>query len=180
VVHRRTAFEVTTRDGIPVTTAECTITDLAASEPRGHVEAMINEADIRGLTDPEKLRGYLDTVGRRPGARPLRRMLDIRTFRFTRSKLERDFIPIALRAGLPRPLTRQVVDGYEVDFYWPELKLIVETDGLTYHRTPQQQARDLERDQAHLASGHTCCRFSDGQIRYEADGVEAVLATQLG
>jgi very-short-patch-repair endonuclease len=67
------------------------------------------------------------------------------------------------------------VNDYEVDFYWPNLKLIVETDGLTYHRTPSQQAEDLRRDQIHTASGHTCCRFSHGQIRYEAGHVEVIL-----
>lgn len=175
VIHRRAAFEVTTRDGIPVTTPECTITDLAATEPRDEVEAMINEADIRGLTDPAKLRSYLDTVGRRPGARPLRLMIDIRTFRFTRSTLERALIPIALRAGLPRPLTCVYVNGVEVDFYWPDLGLVVEADGLTYHRTPQQRAEDLRRDQVHVAAGLTCLRFSHGQIRYEPQAVENVL-----
>ena len=178
VVHRRAAFEATVRDGIRVTTPECTIIDLAATRGRDDVEAMINEADVRGLTDPEKLRAAVDAVSPRPGTGPLRHMLDVRTFRFTRSNLERTFIPIALRAGLPRPLTRQIVDGYEVDFYWPELKLIVETDGLTYHRTPQQQARDLEREQAHEDSGHRFRRFSDGQIRYEPERVERRLAAE--
>jgi very-short-patch-repair endonuclease len=58
-----------------------------------------------------------------------------------RSQLERRFLPLARKAGLPRPRTQQQLNGYRVDFYWPELKLVVETDGLTYHRTPAQQAR---------------------------------------
>jgi very-short-patch-repair endonuclease len=176
VVHRRKApFEVTTRRGIRVTTPECTIIDMAASWSRDDTEGLLNEAVIRRLTTVKKVRRQIDLVGRRPGAKALRRIIDIRTFRFTRSKLERAFIPIALRAGLPRPLTAQVVNGYEVDFYWPELGLIVETDGLAFHRTPAQQAEDLKRDQAHMAAGLTCCRFSHGQIRYEANRVEQVL-----
>ena len=51
------------------------------------------------------------------------------------------------------PLTRVRVNGYEVDFYWPDLGLVVETDGLAYHRTPAQQAADRVRDQAHTAAG---------------------------
>ncbi|MEA2472144.1 MAG: hypothetical protein QOE06_59 [Thermoleophilaceae bacterium] len=175
VVHRRAAFEVRKRDGIRVTTPECTIIDAAAILPRDDLEAMINEATIRRLTDPVELRRELDRVGRRPGAKALRRTLDVRTFRFTRSKLERAFIPIALRVGLPRPLTCHVVNGEEVDFYWPDLGLVVETDGLTFHSTPQQQAEDLRRDQKHVASGLTVLRFSHGQIRYEPREVEAVL-----
>jgi very-short-patch-repair endonuclease/predicted transcriptional regulator of viral defense system len=174
-VHRRDSFEVTRKNRIPVTTPECTLIDLAASEARDDIEAMVNRADVLGLTNPEKLRRAAAKVGKRPGARRLRRILDVATFRFTRSRLERVFIPIAIRAGLPRPLTRQIVNGEEVDFYWPELKLVVETDGLTYHRTPQQQARDLKRDQKHRASGLTPLRFSHGQIRYEREYVERVL-----
>jgi hypothetical protein len=39
-------------------------------------------------------------------------------------------LAIARDAGLPAPLTGQVVNGFEVDFYWPDLGLVVETDGL--------------------------------------------------
>lgn len=52
---------------------------------------------------------------------------------------------------------------------------MVETDGLTYHRTPAQQVRDRRRDQAHTAAGLTPLRFTDFQVRYEPRWVEAVL-----
>jgi very-short-patch-repair endonuclease len=54
---------------------------------------------------------------------------------------------------------------------------VVETDGLTYHRTPQQQARDHLRDQAHVAAGLTVLRFTHSQIRFEPGYVRATLAT---
>ena len=31
------------------------------------------------------------------------------------------------------PLSRQQVNRFEVDFFWPDLGLVVETDGLRYH-----------------------------------------------
>jgi very-short-patch-repair endonuclease len=40
------------------------------------------------------------------------------------------------KAGLPSPLSKQIVNGWEVDFYWPDLGLVVETDGLRYHLMP--------------------------------------------
>src|SRR4051794_12349880 len=70
---------------------------------------------------------------------------------------------MAARAGLPRPQTQIYLNGFRVDFYWPDLGLVVETDGLRYHRTPQQQARDRLRDQAHAASGLTPLRFTHAQ-----------------
>ena len=62
-----------------------------------------------------------------------------------------------------------------VDFYWPELGLVVETDGLRYHRTPSQQARDRLRDQAHAAAGLTAIRFTHEQVCYESRHVRATL-----
>jgi very-short-patch-repair endonuclease len=68
------------------------------------------------------------------------------------------------------------VNGFKTDFYWPELELIVETDGLRYHRTPAQQAKDRVRDQAHVAAGLTTLRFTHAQVAREAGQVEATLS----
>jgi very-short-patch-repair endonuclease len=67
------------------------------------------------------------------------------------------------------------VNGYRVDFFWPQLGLVVETDGLRYHRTASQQTRDRERDQVHTAAGLTSLRFSHAQIRFEPERVGATL-----
>jgi very-short-patch-repair endonuclease len=177
VTHRRTLRpeDITTRYNIPVTTPIATLIDLAAQLARDDVEQAINEADQAGLTNPQAIRSALDDMPRRPGVATLRKLLDRRTFRFTRSQLERWFRPIAHRAGLPTPETRCYVNGFEVDFHWPELGLVIDTDGLTYHRTPAQQAEDRLRDQVHTAAGLTPLRFTHAQIRYEPNRVGAVL-----
>jgi very-short-patch-repair endonuclease len=174
-VYRRTAFEVTTRHGIPVTTPACTIIDLAPRLSRDALEHMVGQADIRGLITPVRLRAEAVKCKNRRGAPRVIAILDRRTFRLTRSKLERLFIPIALRAGFPMPLTRHEVNGFEVDFYWPDLRIVVETDGLTYHRTAAQQAEDVVRNLAHAASGLVPLRFTHEQIAYQQDYVEAIL-----
>jgi very-short-patch-repair endonuclease len=78
-------------------------------------------------------------------------------------------------AGFPVEEAKAWVNGVEVDFHWPRLGLVVETDGLRYHRTPGTQARDRVRDQAHTAAGLTRLRFTHGQVRREARYVEAIL-----
>jgi very-short-patch-repair endonuclease len=67
------------------------------------------------------------------------------------------------------------LNGFKVDFYWPDLGLVVETDGLRYHRTPAQQARDRIRDQAHAAAGLTPLRFTRAQVHFEPERVHATL-----
>lgn len=76
---------------------------------------------------------------------------------------------------MAEPKTQQRVKGFRVDFHWPELGLIVETDGLRYHRTPQQQGRDRARDQALIAAGFTVLRFTHAQVTYEPDHVAETL-----
>ncbi|HEY0630998.1 MAG TPA: DUF559 domain-containing protein [Thermoleophilaceae bacterium] len=175
-VHRRTAFEVTTHHNIPVTTPACTIVDLAPRLSRDGLEETIGKADLLGLITPDALRIAAARYRNRPGAARVIATIDRRAFRLTRSKLERMFIPIAVRVGYPVPLTRQWVNGYEVDFFWPDLGLVVETDGLTYHRTPAQQAEDRVRDQTHTAAGLTALRFTHEQVAHEQEHVELILA----
>jgi very-short-patch-repair endonuclease len=178
VVHRRrtfTAKDATRREGIPVTTPVCTLIDIARGLERDQLEAAINEADKRDLARPDELRSALEAVTHRPGARILKEVLDRRTFTLTDSQLERTFLPIARKAGLGPPLTGQVVNGFKVDFYWPDLRLIVETDGLRYHRTPAQQTRDRIRDQVHTAAGFTPLRFTRAQVAFDPGHVEATL-----
>jgi very-short-patch-repair endonuclease len=164
------------RDGIPVTTPIQTLIDMTLRLDRRGVERMINEADKYDLVHPPELRTALDERVGEPGVAPLRHILDRRTFRLTKEELERRFLPLARDAGLPVPLTGQWVNGFEVDFYWPDLGLVVETDGLRYHRTPAEQARDRLRDQAHTAAGLTQLRFTHEQVRYESEYVRGILA----
>jgi very-short-patch-repair endonuclease len=175
--------DVDERQGIPVTGVVQTLVDLAAVLKRPAVERLVNEADRLDLVDPPTLRRELEAHRCEPGVRPLRTMLDRRTFRLTREELERRFLPMVEQVGLPLPLTKHWVNGYEVDFYWPDLGFVVETDGLRYHRTPAEQARDRLRDQAHTAAGMTQLRFTHEQVRYGPEHVLEILratARQLG
>jgi very-short-patch-repair endonuclease len=176
-VHRRSLAEgeIAHHHGIPVTTPICTLIDLAARLDRDGLEAAINEADKLKLVDPETLRAALDEVSRRPGVGLLRKVLDHRTFTLTDSALERLMLPIARRVGLERPETGVWVRGFKVDLHWRNLGLVVELDGLRYHRTPVQQARDRIRDQALTAAGLTVLRYTWAQVKYDAGRVERTL-----
>lgn len=178
VVHRRAMLktgDITRHDGIPVTGPVLTLVDLATRLRRDQLEAAVNEADKRRLIDPETLRLALDTVPVRHGVTALRETLDRWTFALTDSELERRFLAVVRRAALPLPETGRYVNGFKVDFYWPAVGLIVETDGLRYHRTPAQQARDRVRDQVHSAAGLATLRFTHGQVKFEPARVQATL-----
>lgn len=176
-VHRRDIppAEIAQREGIPLTSPLLTLVDLAASISRKHLEAAINEADKLDVTDPDSLRAALSATRVRPGTRQLRECLDEQTFTLTDSELERRFLKLATKAGLPKPRTQARIRGFRVDFHWPDLNLVVETDGLRYHRTPAQQTKDRLRDQKLTAAGVTVLRFTHRQVAKEPDYVRRIL-----
>jgi len=178
VVHARAALpeaSVIRRFGIPVTNPVQTLIDLATELKILRLERAVNEADKLDLVDPETLRKALDGYVGMPGVKTLRTMLDRHTFRLSDSDLEILFRPLALAAGFPVPRTKHWVLGYEVDFWFPDHGLIVETDGLRYHRTASQQARAARRDQKHVAAGHRVLRFTHWQIAHAPDEVTDLL-----
>jgi very-short-patch-repair endonuclease len=184
-VYRRPTLpssDIAVRDGIPVTGIVRTLIDLSLCLDRSRMERAINEADRLDLIDPEALAEALDAYRGQRGPGKLRKILDRRSFRLTDSELEWRLLKLIDAAGLPMPVTGKRLNGFKVDFYWPPLGLVVETDGLRYHRTPAQQARDRLRDQAHVAAGMTPLRLTHEQVRFEARYVRETLravATRL-
>jgi very-short-patch-repair endonuclease len=166
---------VVRRFGIPVTDPVQTLIDVATELKPMRLERAVNQADVHDLVDPATLRTALDGFAGMPGVKTLRTLLDRHTFRLSDSDLEILFRPLARAAAFPSPLSKHLVLGYEVDFFFPGHGLIVETDGLRYHRTPAQQARMVKRDQKHTAAGYRVLRFTHWQIAYAPTEVTDIL-----
>jgi very-short-patch-repair endonuclease len=102
----------------------------------------------------------------------------------TESELERCFLPIVRRARVPLPDTQVRFAGrFRVDFHWPDLGLVVETDGGRFHRTAAQQTRDRKKEHWLAMRGITVLRFTHGQVRFEPESSAqtlAVIANRLG
>jgi len=178
VVHRRDELvmaHVTERFGIPVTSVLQTMIDEAVNLEPLAIDRLINEADRLELMRADDLRAQLGEHRGRSGVRALRSAIDAKTFFLNRSALEKLFVPLARRAGLEQPQANVYVNGVEVDFWWPQLRLVIETDGLRYHRTPAQQEADRKRDQLHQAAGDYSLRFTHAQVRFEPAYVERIL-----
>lgn len=177
-VHRRATLrpqDVTTHERIPVTSPVLTLIDEATELTPRRLERAVNEADKLNRVKVDDLSEALTRYRDLPGLAPLRQLLDPLAFRLSDSDLEQVMRKRADAAGLPMPETKAWVNGYEVDFFWPQLGIVVEADGLRYHRTPLQQRRGLERDQAHTASGLRPLRFSHWQITFDPGYVQRIL-----
>jgi very-short-patch-repair endonuclease len=171
--------DIVVRDDIPVTSPVRTLVDLATELDPLSLERAVNDCDKRDLVDPEALREQLVRFGGEPGIRSLRNLLDKLFFRLSDSDLEIYFRRIVRAAELPMPLSKQRVNRFEVDFFWPQFGLVVETDGLRYHRTPSAQAKDARRDRAHVMAGMTPLRFTHYEVRYAQHGVRIALSRTM-
>jgi hypothetical protein len=147
--HERRQIEWTTVRGLKVTTALQTLGDL------GFPDRPTDEALARRLVTP-------DEIERPP----------------TRSHLEREFLRLITRAGLPQPLVNHRLGPDLVDFYWPEQRLVVETDGAT-HRHGSARRRDRERDRDLGARGVEVRRFDSREVTGRPFRVVATLTRDL-
>jgi very-short-patch-repair endonuclease len=175
-LHRRAEFGTTcVVKGIPVADPVSILIDLAAELRTEEVEDAVNEADRLDLVRTHRLRPALDAELRRPGVGRLKAVLDAQTFSRAANALERHFLALVRAAGLPPPDTQRRLGRYRVDFFWPHVGLVVETDSLRHHRTAAEQATDLGRDQAHARTGLRSLRFTHAQVFHRSDYVCAVL-----
>ena len=162
-------------EDIPVGDPVSILVDLATCLSTEAVEDAVNEADHLRLVATDRLPALLAAHPRRPGRGRLRRILDSQTFSRSQTALERRFLPIARAAGLPKPGSQARLGRYRVDFHWPALGLVVETDSLTYHRTAADQAVDITRDQTHARAGLRTLRFTHSQVFHQPAYVREVL-----
>jgi very-short-patch-repair endonuclease len=61
------------------------------------------------------------------------------------------------------PLVNTKLLGFEVDFQWPEQRLVVEVDG-PGHQRPRAKRDDARRDKRLRAAGITVLRFTDDDV----------------
>jgi very-short-patch-repair endonuclease len=173
-VHRRKAVNATTRHGIRVTTPAQTLIDVAPEWDRRELEQAIGEADLRRICSLKALRTSASNAGR-AGA-PLRAVIEPLTFRVTQSELERAFLRLVAKAGLPLPDTQARFGNTRVDFWWSDAGLVVETDGAQFHANAIQQTEDRKRDHAHIRAGRIPLRVTHWQVFKEPAETTALLA----
>lgn len=98
----------------------------------------------------------------------------------TRSDLERDFLRLCRRHGLPAPQVNVRIGRWTVDFLWPAERLAVETDSHRWHRGSVAFEDDHARDLDLRRRGYAVRRFTGRQIQEEAARIVADLRDALG
>jgi len=180
VVTRVSRFDDRDRDeidGIPVTSVARTLLDLASID-RWTLKPALDNARARGLVDN---RGLAAVAGRYPRAK------GIATFRqligmeegFSRSRAEDRLFKLVAQHRLPKPLRNSKVAGIEVDFVWPDQRLVVEVDGYRFHDTYSRFENDHGRDVALALADYLVLRFTWKQITRQPRTVITVIRETL-
>jgi hypothetical protein len=181
-VHRTrclTDEDVTERDGIPVTSAARTLVDLAEVLGPRQLKYAVNQAEVLELLDVEAVWRAAARVSGRPRLKRLIRLLGLSSPP-TRSVLEERFFELCEIGGLPLPQVNAPLGRFMVDFFWPDVRLVVETDGVRVHNTRVKFEEDRARDAELTAAGFRVVRFTWQQITEDPAAVIAVLRRLLG
>jgi very-short-patch-repair endonuclease len=151
VVHRSRLIHPEDRAverGIPVTCVARTLVDLADVLSEERLAKAVHEAEVRRAFDLEAIERTLTRLPGRTGRHRLRRVLVAYKPHpnFTRSSAERRLLELCQRHGLPPPQANLWIVGYEVDAYWPDVRVAVEVDGAEAHHTRAAFHEDRARD----------------------------------
>lgn len=180
------ADDRTTVKGIPCTSVARTLLDLAAVVTPRQLSNAITEAEVLRVFDLAAVHDVVTRGGRRRGVARLRDALDAYDSRSerTRGELERRFLELCARSGLPRPEVNVplLLDGtqIEADFLWREARLIVEADGRRFHATALAFERDRHRDQLLMLAGWRVIRCTWRQVVDRPEELARALSILLG
>jgi len=170
-LHRR---DIRTQHAIRTTSPARTLLDIAARLTDKQLTRAVNNAlHSHYLTESQ----LADLVARHPSPR-LNRFVDT-SKGLTRSDLEDDFLAFCERYDLPRPKMNVLVNGYLVDAYFPQQRLIVEIDSHEFHSTRIDFETDRNRDADQLSDGIPTVRVTHARMKRRPNAEAARLETIL-
>jgi very-short-patch-repair endonuclease len=157
---------VTVKAGIPVTTPERTLLDLAARLDSVQMERALVAADRAKRIHWGELSQVVEEGRGRKGRGMLRRLcaqVDPSAVE-TRSNPEIDFLALCREAKLPTPQVNVLVEGKLVDFFWPKERLVVEVDSYRYHADRPAYERDSQSTITLMTAGYKILRPTDRML----------------
>jgi very-short-patch-repair endonuclease len=168
-------------DGIAVTSPVRTVIDLARHASWAQLAGASEHLVADGLGSEDLLHrriGALRSKGRYGIPLLLRVLERLEITAGGASWLEREYLRLLRRAGLPRPETQVILartkdHAVRVDCTFPGTRLVVELLGYRFHRTKSQMNCDASRRNALVAAGHVVYEFTYDHVTTDPDFVVA-------
>jgi Protein of unknown function (DUF559) len=174
-------LEVTAELGIPVTTIERTLLDIARYLDRRQLTRAIAAGQRSGRLHWGKLTRVIAEGDGCAGIERLRHAAGDADPRAAdaRSGIEVDFLALCGEAGLPLPACNVLVEGHMVDFLWPARRVVVELDSYRFHGDPAAFERDRETTLALEAAGYRVPRVTERMLTRNPNAVVSRLRRAL-
>ena len=153
--------------GISATSAARTIVDLAATCSEFELERAVDSALRERLVTLTRMKWQLRQSQGKRGVKTLGRLVAQRQkYGVPQTELERDFLRLIKSSPLGMPYSQYLIPGIgHVDFFYPEDKLIIETDGYAFHSDPDAFEQDRARDQEAVRLGLRVVRLTKRDIK---------------
>jgi very-short-patch-repair endonuclease len=124
------------------------------------------------------LKAVVNRAGRRKGVARLNRALE-ESPGLTRSEYERRLRRICRQANLPQPRMNAIVDGYEVDAYFEQHRVVVEVNPFSTHGHKRAHEKDTRKLAELAAKGFAVLPFTGDEITEQPLYVAARIAEAL-
>lgn len=159
----------TVHDGIPVTALHRTLLDYAEVAHFQQLRHAVDAAERRDRLDGRELERLYERGRGRRGLKHLKAAVAKLkgSAPWTQSELERQFLAMIREAGLPEPRTNVFVEGFLVDLWWPESRLVVEIDSYGFHKDRRKFESDRLQDTKLQLAGCRTIRVTQDRIEDE-------------
>lgn len=174
--------DVLWRDGLPCTSVERTLADLAGSAPLDDFDRAWNAADAFVLLDVHRLRAQI--LRGRTGATIMRARLErLDETPPTKPVLEDVSLALFARFDIRPPICQWPLAAADrsgrVDFVWIDERVALEVDGRRWHAIQDAHDRDRGRDLDLREAGFDPHRYVWHQIRDDGPRVARIIAAAL-
>jgi hypothetical protein len=168
-------------DGIPVTSVARTSLDLAEVLPLRQVIRVLEQAERIGVFDLKAMHALLARSHGRRGLKPLKLALAEVNGEppRTNSDWERDLLDFCDDYDIPRPELNVLVEGYVVDAFWRDRKLIAELDSWSHHRSRRAFEEDRRRDAILELAGYVVRRITWRMLEEDPEEVARLLKRRV-
>lgn len=174
-----TAAEVRVHRGLPVLSPARALLDVAEQTTARRIELALDRGRVTRLLTTHEVAGVISRFSNRHGAAVLSGLLDDGPTTVTRSEAEERVLDLVRSAELPVPAVNVRLHGFEVDFYWPAVGLVLEVDGFRFHASRRAFEHDRRKDATLQAAGIRTMRTTWRQVNVEPTAVIARVAMAM-
>ena len=183
-VHRSRILEsrdVRIKSGLPVVAPARVLMDIAPNATDRQLELAFDRGISEGTLTAAHVADVLDRAGGHHGRARLAALLEQErdASTMTRSDTEERMLALIRGAGLPAPQVNFRFGGYELDFYWPDARFVVEVDSYKFHSSRYRFERDRRKDNVLRRADIEVMRIVRRELKQRSHGVVADVTRSL-